>query len=70
MKTIVKNKDGMTKNNKRHYLHFYDIQEDILHNKKDSYWFQHKRHCYYKKHYKYFYYYFNDEDFYENNSQK
>jgi hypothetical protein len=57
MKTIVKNKDGMTKNNKRHYFYYYDLQELIWHNKKDCSVFQNKPHYYYIK--KWGYYYFN-----------
>jgi hypothetical protein len=67
MKSIIKNKDNyISKNDKSHSLHFYSYQEDIGHNKKESFDFESKAHHYYNKHYNH--YYFNDFIRHENNS--
>jgi hypothetical protein len=61
MKSIIKNKNKYMKNNKNHYLYFYNCQEAIWHNKKSKYRFQGKLHYYYVNNCRF--YLFNDEEF-------
>jgi hypothetical protein len=75
MKSIIRNVNKITfyKNNKynniyyKHYLYsyfYYTYQEYGLHNKKDSCYFQDKRHSYYIRHHYFINYYFNDRFIY------